>query len=146
MNFFKKAVCSFILVLTVFITSAAVTLTIHPQNVLAASQYEQGFLGGEYQAARTKLGDNNTANPTQRVLDTVSAVLKFIFGFIGIILVLLVTYAGFIWMTAAGEPKKVATAKSYLINAAIGLVILLSASGASIFIFNQLYARITTTQ
>lgn len=59
-------------------------------------------------------------------------------GVIGIVLVALILYAGFIWMTSAGEPDKVGKAKKILINAVIGLVIILSAWAITRFVIERL--------
>jgi hypothetical protein len=48
-------------------------------------------------------------------------------GFVGVILMLYVLYGGFMWMTAAGEAKKVETAKNVIRDAVIGLVIIATA-------------------
>jgi hypothetical protein len=48
-------------------------------------------------------------------------------SYIGIIAVILFVIAGFIWMTAGGNPKKVETAKQMIFNTVIGLVIIFAA-------------------
>ena len=143
----KKNIISLLLLTMVVVAAGVPAATVAYPEPVHAQTLQQYFTGSEseYQKARSRLGQADSGDSTTRVLSTVSSILKFIFGFIGIILVLLVMYAGFIWMTAAGEAEKVKKAKSYLLNAAIGLVILLSASGVSIFVFNQLYARINGT-
>ncbi len=57
----------------------------------------------------------------------IARVVQVIFGFLGIIAVLLVVYGGFLWMTSAGDPAKVEKAKKVLLNAIIGLIIILLA-------------------
>ncbi|HEU0051499.1 MAG TPA: pilin [Patescibacteria group bacterium] len=53
-------------------------------------------------------------------------IINIVLGFIGVILLAFLIYAGFLWMTANGDPKAVDKAKSVLKNAAIGLVILIA--------------------
>ena len=48
-------------------------------------------------------------------------------GFIGIIAVIIVIWAGFKWMTSGGKDEKVADAKKTLLSLIIGLAIVLSA-------------------
>lgn len=48
-------------------------------------------------------------------------------GYLGIIVVLIVLWAGFKWMTSGGKDEKVADAKKTLINLVIGLTIMLTA-------------------
>ena len=50
----------------------------------------------------------------------------------------LVTYAGFLWLTAGGEEDKIKTAKGLITNGIIGIAIVLSAYGISRLVFNYL--------
>jgi hypothetical protein len=54
---------------------------------------------------------------------------------VGVYFFILILYAGFIWMTAAGSTERVGKAKSKLTSAVIGLVIVLSAYTITQFIF-----------
>ena len=48
-------------------------------------------------------------------------------GFVGIVVVVIVLWAGFKWMTSGGKDEKVADAKKTLVSLFIGLAIMLSA-------------------
>ena len=61
-----------------------------------------------------------------------------ILSFVGVLLLILVIYAGFLWMTAAGNEKSTEKAKSILVSAIIGLIIILSAYAITAFIGRQL--------
>ncbi|MEK9157172.1 MAG: hypothetical protein AAB448_03540 [Patescibacteria group bacterium] len=67
-------------------------------------------------------------------------VIKPILGLTGTILFVLMTYAGFLWITAQGEPKKVQKAKDILSECVVGTVILVGAYALSNFIITQLAA------
>jgi len=69
---------------------------------------------------------------------TIARIIRAAFGFLGIIALLLVLYAGFLWMTAAGDAEKIDRAKKTLTSAVIGLVILLSAFGITSFVISRL--------
>jgi hypothetical protein len=56
-----------------------------------------------------------------------SRLIKPVFGIVGTIFFALTVYAGILWMTAQGEPKKVQKAKDILITSVIGTVIVVSA-------------------
>lgn len=55
-------------------------------------------------------------------------------GYLGIIVVVIVLWAGFKWMTSGGKDEKVTDAKKILINLIIGLVIILTAWSAVNFV------------
>ncbi|MFW0862137.1 MAG: Ig-like domain-containing protein [Candidatus Komeilibacteria bacterium] len=65
-------------------------------------------------------------------------IIQIALGFIGLIAVIFILYAGFVWMTAGGAADKVDKAKKILIRAAIGLVIVLSSYAIATFIFNAI--------
>jgi hypothetical protein len=54
-------------------------------------------------------------------------IINVALGVIGIILVTLIIYAGFLYMTSSGEAEKTSRAKKIIMDAVIGLVIILSA-------------------
>lgn len=74
----------------------------------------------------------------QPLEETLGMLINVLLGLLGIIFLVLVIYAGFLWMTAGGDEKAVAKAKSIMITAVIGLVILLSAYAISSFVLDQL--------
>jgi cysteine-rich repeat protein len=75
---------------------------------------------------------------TRDIRETIGLIIRAFMGLLGIIAVCLILYAGFIWMTAAGAEEKVQRAKRILVNATIGLVIILAAYAITLFIFNAL--------
>lgn len=88
----------------------------------------------------TQLGEvNSTAgfgNKTPQ--ETIGMLIGVFLGVLGIVFLLLTIYAGFLWMTAAGDDKKVASAKNILISAVVGLVVILSAYAISTFVLENL--------
>lgn len=65
-------------------------------------------------------------------------IIRIFLGLLGTIAIVLVLYAGFLWMTAAGNEEKIEKAKKILTNAAIGLAIVLSAYAITSFIISRL--------
>ena len=57
---------------------------------------------------------------------------------LGIIFLILLIYAGYLWMTAAGNEQQVSKAQSMITTAIIGLVIVLSAYSISYFVLSSL--------
>jgi len=81
----------------------------------------------------------NVAVQTDRDIKSILAtIVNITLGFLGIIAVILIIYAGYIWMTAGGNEEKVAQAKLILRNAVIGLVIVLSSWAIASFVISQL--------
>ncbi|HPY08773.1 MAG TPA: pilin, partial [bacterium] len=64
------------------------------------------------------------ANGDPRVI--IGRIISIVLTFLGVIALLLIIYAGFLWMTSGGEEEKIRRAKNVLKNAAIGLLIIFS--------------------
>jgi len=81
---------------------------------------------------------NETGLSAQDPRATVAKIIRIILGFLGILGVGILIYAGFIWMTAKGEEEKINQAKKIMISASIGLVIVLASFGIASFVINRL--------
>jgi len=77
------------------------------------------------------------ANGDPRVI--IARIISIILTFLGVIALLLIIYAGFLWMTSGGEEDKIRRAKSVLKNAAIGLLIIFSSWALTNFLINRLH-------
>lgn len=66
-------------------------------------------------------------------------IINIALGTIGILLVGILVYAGFLWMTAGGDPKKVDQAKAWIRNAMIGVVIILSSWAITTFVIRHFW-------
>jgi len=65
-------------------------------------------------------------------------VIRIALGFLGLVAVIIVIYGGALWMMSKGDPAKIAKAQSILVNAGIGLAIILSALIITQFVLNAL--------
>jgi len=70
------------------------------------------------------------------LIEIIGRLINIFLGFVGVILLILILYAGFLWMTAGGNAEQVQKAKDYIKNAVIGLIILVSAFAIVRFIFS----------
>ncbi len=74
---------------------------------------------------------------TTNISVIVSNVIKILLSFLGIIFVVLIIYAGFLWMTAAGDENKISKAKTLIAGAIIGLAIVLAAYAITYYVIDQ---------
>ena len=61
-------------------------------------------------------------------------IIGYLLSLLGIVFLGLIIYGGVLWMTARGETKQVESAKSLIINAVIGLVIVIAAYSITYFV------------
>lgn len=64
--------------------------------------------------------------------------LKVFIGFLGIVLLVVIIYGGFLWMTAGGDETQVEKAKAWILNGIIGLIIVLLAYAVTDFVVGQI--------
>ena len=79
------------------------------------------------------------AVPTGRtVQDIIVLVINTILGLLGVIFLVIIIYAGFLWMTAGGNDEQVGKAKKLLINSIIGIIIIVAAYAISYFVLQAI--------
>jgi len=69
---------------------------------------------------------------------TIAELIKVALQFLGIIFLVLILYAGFLWLTSAGNEDKISKAKKIMAAAIIGSAIILTAYIITSFVLNQL--------
>ena len=70
----------------------------------------------------------------------VSIVIQAFLGLLGVLFLTYLLYAGYHWMTAQGDEKKVDKAKETIQRAITGLIIIVAAYAISIFVMSRLEA------
>jgi hypothetical protein len=127
---------------TLAVLAVAATVA-SPMAVLAQSA------PNPFDTARTKVsavGDAagiGTGQDENTLLRMIGNIINVILGFLGVILLIYILYAGFLWMTAGGDKSKVETATTMIRNAIIGLVIIVAAYAISTFVLSKLVEATT---
>ncbi len=114
--------------------NAAVIAGLSLAPLMAAAQTQTNYGLGN-------LGDVNLAQDVD-LIETIGRIINFLLGFLGVLALILILYAGFLWMTAAGNEENVAKAKKIMGAAVIGLVIILAAFAIANFIVVNLASQI----
>lgn len=110
MNRIRTSIASFFLVTGLLATP-----------VLTFAQITPGNSG--LQAAAKGSGLDGGCSSAGCINDVIGRVINVLLGFLGIVLLCLFLYAGFVWMTAGGDEDKVKTAKKLILNAVVGYFI-----------------------
>ena len=87
-----------------------------------------------------------TGNTAQKGLpELIGNIINVVLSALGIFFVVVVVYAGFLYLSAGGEEEKVKKAKKLLSQSVIGIVIILLAFAISSFVIGSL-ANVTNSQ
>ncbi|MFA6534219.1 MAG: hypothetical protein WCT37_03535 [Patescibacteria group bacterium] len=83
----------------------------------------------------TKAGYTTATVPAPETV--IGKIIGYTLSFLGVVFFVLIVYAGWQWLTAAGEEEKITKAKSLIINSVIGLIIVFSAYLISAFVVGK---------
>lgn len=86
-------------------------------------------------AVNNGLGGSLTATDPRVVI---GRIIQIVLSFLGAIAVMIVMYAGFLWMASGGDEEKITRAKAILRNALIGVIVILASWGIATFILAQI--------
>lgn len=112
----KKGLISFVILSIVFSSLVFFSLPVKADESLLGMQVGLSDVGNVY-------GEDSAPKDPRLV---VIELFKVVLGFLSLLVLGLVLFSGFQWMTSGGDEKKVADAKKRLVNAVIGLIILFS--------------------
>lgn len=79
----------------------------------------------------------------EELTDIIGNIISAVLVFLGVIALIIIIYAGFLWMTAGGNSDQVDKAKKWMINGFIGLVIILAAYAIVNFVIEELLGSLT---
>lgn len=89
--------------------------------------------GGLDAAAPAEYKSSNT-----NLQSIVAGLIQAALSLVGVLLLIYLIYAGFLWMTAQGDGKQVDKAKDIIKNAVIGLIIIFAAYAIANFVLDRL--------
>ncbi len=116
------------------ILKLGVLMILLPHTAMAIiGDTEDGTLMGELNTAKLFADAPDTEAP-----ELLGNIIKVFINTLGLILVMLIVYAGYMYLTAAGDDEKVKKAKKLLGQAVIGLIIVLSAYAIALFVLGSL--------
>lgn len=120
----------------------AASLLVAPMSAMAA--LDPGSTG--LNAAAEGSGLTGGCSSAGCIADVIGRITNVVLGFLGIVLLCLFLYAGFLWMTAQGDEKQVAKAKQILLEAVIGYFIIGTAYALTSFVLTNLASVTSPTE
>ncbi len=123
-----KQALSFVLLVSVVFGGLIVYNPVYADQSLVDSQVGLADVGDVY----------GGGGAPEDIRVTIAKIINLVLEFLGVIFIILTIYAGFQYMTAAGNKEQTEKALSLIKNAVIGLVIILMAWGITRFVVIQL--------
>jgi len=117
MKNYKKIILSTLLIIfSIFVFSAVYAQETAPTpNAFNSARGKLDIIGGITGFGTTdKTGDVG-------IYDKIASIINILLGFVGIVAVIYIIFAGFKWMTAEGNEEQIKQAKATIKNAVIGL-------------------------
>lgn len=124
----KKIILFLAIISIIFSQFIILTPLVQAGNFLNLDKQEGFGSGGEIPAAY-----GESSKPTD-VRGIVANIIKAILGLLGTIFIVLLVVAGFKYMTAGGNEDQIKDAKKQILNALIGLVIIMAAYAITLFV------------
>ena len=122
---------------TLLISLAAVVMSVmFIPNSLLAQDIGAGFV----KEAATGAGFSEKTTETTFAAN-LGFIVRIILSFVGVIFLILMVYAGILWMTAQGDETKIEKAQSIIKSAIIGLILTISAYSVTNFVVPRIVGR-----
>ncbi|MCR4313972.1 MAG: hypothetical protein NUV84_01855 [Candidatus Uhrbacteria bacterium] len=86
----------------------------------------------------TTVGTSIGVDSSRKLPELIGKIIAVLLSVLGIIFVVLVVYAGFLYLTSMGEPEKVKKAKTLLTQSILGLIIIIAAYAIAAFVIDAL--------
>lgn len=105
----------------------------------ATDAIKSGLGQASEKAGLTEKDDITKEDGSQKKITAIiSGVIRTVVQILGVISVILIVYAGGMWLTAAGNETKVTTAKKILVSTLLGVIIVGLAYSITFFVIAQL--------
>ena len=126
--------------------AALILLTMIFSNINAVSAEDDSDILSTLGQAGKGMGqaEGDDGAPKANFSTIVGQVIKVILAILGVVFLIIVVYAGILWLTAAGEVEDVQKAKRMLTQGVIGLFITLAAYAITYFVVENLTAAVST--
>ncbi|MFH0856900.1 MAG: hypothetical protein V1860_03315 [bacterium] len=107
-----------------------------PQNFLDeydAKKYLEKGTEGNFEPVNggAKAGDDS-------IYAVIGRAIEMVLSLVGIILIIIIIYSGYLWFSADGNEDQITTAKSHIINAAFGVAVVFLAYAITSYVMAKL--------
>lgn len=135
----KKNIAKYLLTLIITIFIFNVLLTPISQAATGGSGSGADTTSKEIMNKLGKVAEQGAGYKQGNVIDTIAVIVRMILGLLGIFFLILILMGGFQWMSAGGNEETVTKARKRIVDASIGLAIIIFSYLVSMFIMGFFY-------
>jgi len=96
----------------------------------------------DVERAATKAGYDKVTDTT--FAETIGVIIKGALSMVGVIFLILMVYAGYLWMTARGEEEMIKKSQKIIISSVIGLIIVVASYSITNFVVLAILSKTAT--
>ncbi|MFA6421919.1 MAG: hypothetical protein WCV92_00745 [Candidatus Buchananbacteria bacterium] len=90
----------------------------------------------------TNTGLGTTGNLGDKpLIDTIGNIIIVVLGFLAVVFILFIIYAGFLWLLAQGDETKIKKAKAIIIQGIIAVIVIFLAFAITQFVFDVIIGQ-----
>jgi hypothetical protein len=130
------------MIFLVILSSALIN--IYLPTVSAQTARDQFNSGIEKTAGKMGYNEGSVGGAQSTLAQRIGVIVKVVLSMVGVFFLVLTVYGGFLWMTSRGNEQEVAKARKIIINALIGLAIVLSAYIITAFVGGNIAEPLTS--
>lgn len=93
--------------------------------------------GGDY-GVKKVADDAGLPNTDKNISQLVGTLIRAVLGLVGTVFFVLMVYAGFMWMTSGGNSDRAGKARTLIIQAILGLIVIVLAWAITNFVISAL--------
>jgi hypothetical protein len=120
------------------LATGAVALLSAPMAVFAADDNTSADITKNLEATGGKAFGQGAIGGENSLPVIIGNIIRAALGLLGVVMVILIIYAGFLYLTAAGDDTKVEDAKKIIKNAIIGAVLIFTAYAITNFVVTNI--------
>jgi len=133
---FKKKILSFLILSVIFASFCFLAYSSAVQAQSGLQDVTDKIFNTEFDTVQRETYGPQAEDVALPTL--IARIINIFLGFLGIIFVIIIIYAGFVWMTAGGNEDKVSQARKWITNSVIGIIIILAAYAITNFVVSRI--------
>lgn len=127
-----------------FLKKAGIALGVMALSVLAVNLFTIAPVLAQVGLQPGDTPDLLAGGPTN-IRDLIRTILNYLLGFLGLIAVIMIIYAGFLYVTSGTNEDNIGKAKNIILYAIVGIVVILASAAIVNFAFDVTSGGTTTS-